>query len=75
MNFVDLLEDFNVAPKSQNAIQSGPDAGMTTGDMIGTFPNQDGNIAGNLLPQEVEIKLNKNIIKKLCKVLSSALQD
>jgi hypothetical protein len=75
MNFIDLLEDFNVAPKSQNAIQSGPDIGMTTGDMGGTFPNQDGNIAGKLLPDEVQLKLNKTSVKKLYKLLSSALED
>lgn len=75
MNFVDLLEDFNVAPKSQNAIQAGPDIGMTTGNMGDTFPNQDGNIAGDLLPHEVRITLNKTSIKKICKLLSSALQN
>ena len=75
MNFVDLLEDFNVAPKSQNAIQSGPDIGMTTGDMGGTFPNQDGNIAGDLLPHEVKVTFDRVSAKKICKLLFSVLKD
>ena len=75
MNFIDLLEDFNVLPKSQNAIQSGPNIGMTTGDMESTFPNQDGNIAGDLLSHKVQIKLDKTSIETICKLLSSALKD
>jgi len=75
MNFVDLLEDFNILPKSQNAVQSGPNIGITTGDMEHTFPNQDGNVAGDLLPHEVQLKLDKASAKKICKLLSSILKD
>lgn len=75
MNFVDLLEDYNVYPKNQNAVQSGPDIGMTTGDMEHTFPNQGGIIAGELLPRKVELKLNKEVIEKLYELFSTALKD
>jgi hypothetical protein len=71
--FDKLIEGFNVMPKSQNAIQSGPDIGMTTGDMEGTFPNRGGVVMGNLLPTEVELKLNKKHVKEIYKLLSSAL--
>lgn len=35
----ELLEGFNVYPQSQNAINSGPDQGMTSGDFVNTFPS------------------------------------
>jgi hypothetical protein len=73
--FDKLIEDFNVLPKSQNAIQSGPDIGMTTGDMAGTFPNRTGAIIGNLLPSNVQVKLKKKHVNKIYNLLSSALED
>lgn len=35
-----LLEDFNVLPQAQFANNSGPDQGMTSGDIINTFPSR-----------------------------------
>jgi hypothetical protein len=75
MKFDKLIEDFNVLPKSQNAIQSGPDIGMTTGDMADTFPNRNGAVIGNLLPNNVQVKLKKKHINKICNLLSLALKD
>lgn len=35
-----LLEDFNIPPQYQNAVQSGPDEGMTSGQPNNTFPSR-----------------------------------
>jgi len=75
MKFSKFVEDFNVLPKSQNAVQSGPDIGMTTGDMEGTFPNRSGAVIGNILPTEVRIVLSKAHAKKIGELLSSILKD
>jgi len=56
-----LLEDFNIFPKSQNAIQNGPDIGSTTGDINNTFPSKQQSIGGKLLPNKRDIK---NLKKK-----------
>jgi len=72
--FDKLIEDFNVLPKSQNAVQSGPDIGMTTGDMEGTFPNRSGVVMGDLLPDDVQFKFNKEHAKEIYKLLSSTLK-
>jgi len=73
--FNKLIEDFNVLPKSQNAVQSGPDIGMTTGDMEGTFPNRAGVVMGNLLPDSIQITLKKKHVSEICNLLSAALKD
>jgi hypothetical protein len=73
--FNKLIEDFNVLPKSQNAVQSGPDIGMTTGDMGGTFPNRGGAVIGNILPIEVQVTLHRAYAKAISKLLSSALKN
>lgn len=52
----ELLEDFNIFPKDQTAIQSGPDAGITTGDIDNTFPSKAKTVAGKLLPNKKDIK-------------------
>ena len=75
MKFNKFVEDFNVLPKSQNAVQSGPDIGMTTGDMEGTFPNRGGAVIGDILPTDVQLKLTKEHATKIRKLLSSVLKD
>ena len=75
MNFDKLIEDFNISPKSQNAIQTGPDIGTTTGDINDTFPSTNGTIAGNLLPHETQFALKKKHAIKLLKLLSSILKE
>ena len=50
-----ILEDFNVFPMSQSAPSTGPDQGMTTGDMSSTFPNRQ---------ETVSFSLNKKKLKK-----------
>ena len=42
--YTSLLEDFNLPPQYQNAVQSGPDAGTTTGDINNTFPSKISNV-------------------------------
>jgi hypothetical protein len=74
MKFNKLVEDFNISPKSQNAIQAGPDIGMTTGNINGTFPSTNSTIGGNLLPHETQLTLKKKHAKKLLKLLSSHLK-
>jgi hypothetical protein len=69
MKFDKLIEDFNIFPKDQNAVQSGPDAGITTGSIEKTFPNRGGIVMGDLLPNDIEIILNKTLAKKLLKLL------
>jgi|694.fasta_scaffold00081_125 hypothetical protein len=39
-----LLEGFNIPPLYQNAVQSGPDAGITSGDINNTFPSKISNV-------------------------------
>ena len=39
-----LLEDFNIYPAAQNAVNAGPDQGMTTGDINNTFPSRVGKV-------------------------------
>lgn len=51
-----ILEDFNVFPLQQNAVNAGPDQGMTNGDIANTFPSKQ---------QALKIKLPKKKIKKL----------
>jgi hypothetical protein len=75
MKFNKLVEDFNLSPKSQNAIQTGPDIGMTTGKINDTFPSNSSTIGGDLLPHETQFTLKKNHAKKLLKLLSSVLED
>jgi hypothetical protein len=53
-----LLEGFNIPPKAQTAVNSGPDIGMTSGDMQNTFPSK---------MDSIEIKLPKKKTKKLKK--------
>jgi len=40
-----LLEDFNVFPQNQSAPSTGPDQGMTQGDVNNTFPSSQSTIA------------------------------
>ena len=75
MKFNKLIEDFNIFPKSQTALQSGPDIGMTTGDIDGTFPSRNGVVMGDLLPSKLELKLDKKIASKLIEALVAALKD
>ena len=39
-----ILEDFNIFPGSQVAPSTGPDQGMTTGDINNTFPSKMNNV-------------------------------
>ena len=76
MKFNKFIEDFNIFPNSQNAVQLGPDAGNTTGDFDDTFPNRKNTIAGNLLPNiDVQITINKAYAKRIYKLLSSVLKN
>lgn len=50
-----LLEDFNINPMSQGAPSTGPDQGMTSGDINNTFPSR---------METVSFKLNKKALKK-----------
>lgn len=53
-----ILEDFNVYPQHQTAPSTGPDIGMTSGDIQNTFPSKQKTI--NLkLPKKIKKKLKK----------------
>ena len=75
MKFNKLVEGFNISPQSQNAIQTGPDAGITTGQPNSTFPSNVATIGGNLLPKETQLTLSKKLANQLYTLLSSALKD
>ena len=53
-----ILEGFNVFPKAQTAPSTGPDQGMTSGDMQNTFPSKMGTLLINLPKKKVK-KLRK----------------
>jgi len=53
-----ILEDFNIFPQHQTAPSTGPDIGMTSGDIQNTFPSKQ---------KTVNLKLPKKIKKKLKK--------
>ena len=53
-----ILEDFNIYPQHQTAPSTGPDIGMTSGDIQNTFPSKQ---------KTVNLKLPKKIKKKLKK--------
>ena len=53
-----LLEDFSVNPAFQSAPSTGPDQGMTSGDINNTFPSRQ---------ETFSFKLGKNALKKLRK--------
>ena len=75
MKFNKLIEDFNISPQPQNAIQSGPDAGITTGNPNDTFPSHMNTIGGRLLPSETQFTLSKKNAVKLLKVLILAIKE
>jgi hypothetical protein len=75
MKFDKLIEDFNVSPKAQNAVQSGPDIGMTTGKINDTFPSTNGTISGDLLPHKTQFMLKKKYANKLLKSLALILKE
>ena len=78
MNFNDkykfLSEGFNVSPQYQNAVQNGPDIGMTSGNPDETFPSHSETLGGSLLPNGIQIKLSMKDVKKLYKLIASASQ-
>jgi len=43
-----LLEDFNIYPNAQAAVNSGPDQGMTKGDINNTFPSANQTVVFKL---------------------------
>jgi hypothetical protein len=53
-----ILEDFNIYPNYQNANQSGPDAGTTTGQPQSTFPSRVETVNINL-PSKKDLKINR----------------
>jgi len=53
-----ILEDFNVYPQYQTAPSTGPDQGMTSGDMQNTFPSKMETVAINL-PKKKKKKIKK----------------
>jgi len=75
MKFNKVIEDFNISPKSQNAIQTGPDIGMTTGQINSTFPSNISTIGGKLLPEEIQISITKSSANSLAKILASVLKE
>lgn len=56
-----LLEGFNVPPLYQNAVQSGPDAGITSGDINNTFPSKISSV--NIKLPKFKNKKTKQIPK------------
>lgn len=50
-----LLEDFNIFSKAQSAPSTGPDQGMTSGDMQNTFPSKMETVVIGL-PKKKKIK-------------------
>lgn len=53
-----IIEDFNIYPQHQTAPSTGPDIGMTSGDIQNTFPSKQKSI--NLkLPKKIKKKLKK----------------
>lgn len=43
-----ILEDFNIMARAQTAPSTGPDQGMTTGDIQNTFPSKMETVSLNL---------------------------
>jgi hypothetical protein len=72
--YTSLIEGFNVPPQYQNAVQNGPDIGMTSGNPDETFPNHSDTLGGSLLPNGIQIKLSMKDAKKLYKLIASASQ-
>jgi hypothetical protein len=56
-----LLEDFNVLPQSQVAPSTGPDQGMTHGDLPNTFPSMMSTVK---IPNIMRKKRKKRSVKK-----------
>ena len=50
-----ILEDFNLFPQTQTAPSTGPDQGMTQGQMNNTFPSNLQSVAIRL-PKKPKIK-------------------
>jgi hypothetical protein len=50
-----ILEDFNLFPQTQTAPSTGPDQGMTQGQMNNTFPSNLQSVAIKL-PKKSKIK-------------------
>jgi len=57
-----LSEDFNIYPNPQGAPSTGPDQGMTSGDMQNTFPSKMETVKLNL-PKKKK-KINQRSLKK-----------
>ncbi len=55
-----LLEGFNVYPQSQTAPSTGPDAGMTSGDMQNTFPSKMETVQFKIKRKKIKKKLKKD---------------
>jgi hypothetical protein len=72
--YTSLIEEFNVSPQYQNAVQNGPDIGMTSGNPDETFPSHSETLGGSLLPNGIQIKLSMKDVKKLYKLIASASQ-
>lgn len=62
-----LLEGFNVFPSTQTAPSTGPDQGMTTGDVNNTFPSK----MHNVLIKQVKRKKGKKTKKSLAPTVVS----
>jgi len=59
-----LLKEFNVYPQYQTAPSTGPDQGMTSGDMQNTFP-QKMDMVPITLPKKKDLKKKSiNVSKK-----------
>jgi hypothetical protein len=55
-----LLEGFNVYPQNQTAPSTGPDAGMTSGDMQNTFPSKMETVQFKIKRKKIKKKLKKD---------------
>jgi hypothetical protein len=55
-----ILEDFNISPQSQAVSSTGPDSGMTSGDMSNTFPSKMETVKFKLKNKKIKKKLKKD---------------
>jgi len=56
-----ILEDFNIFPQTQNAVNAGPDQGMTSVDVNNTFPSRVGKV---LIGKRKKRRINKHLSRE-----------
>lgn len=57
---IKILEDFNVFPQHQTAPSTGPDQGMTQGDINNTFPSSQSTVS---IPWPKKKKIKRSLKK------------